>query len=669
MAEDRYWPSLDGVRGVAIATVIAFHLGYLGGGWVGVDIFFVLSGFLITSLLLSEQARSGRIRLGAFWARRARRLLPALALLLVVLALYMVARGPGVVPAQLRSPAVATLLYYANWQQIAAGHSYFAQFQAPNPLSHTWSLAVEEQYYALWPLLFLALVWIGRRRSMRALVIGTAVLATGSALWMGIAAHLFGPNRAYLGTDTRVWELLLGGLGAMALRSFGPAPTRRPALWSGATVLAVGGVALGTTLGAGPPGWMWDGGLVAIATGVMVVVVGSVRHPEGPVARILALGPLRWLGRISYSLYLWHWPVIVLMTAQDTGLSGAPLLLCRLAAMLGAACVSYFVVEQPLRRADWSRAWRRALVPVAIVGVVGVVLASTVPPVEASTARVAPPAPTPETPSAPPVLLPPGRAVTPADPLTAWMLGDSVMQDSEPGVAAALEATGDVRVVANSTYGGWGLSTDHGWQTGLPQIVTTWHPDIVIGTWSWDDNLAQADPSAYLQELVEALRAILTPGNGVDLVVLLQFPQVGPNPGDPAATRAAMWAAQNARQNIWNKDASEAVRFFPGHALYLQTDQLFAPHDRYYSWNRAPGGTWVRARKIDDTHICPYGAAEFGALVVNELTPVLGLAPMAPGWQDGSWVHDPLYNEPVGACPNDQPPPGYTGVKVPGPPS
>ena len=130
MTEHRYWPSLDGVRGIAIALVVAFHLGFLGGGWVGVDVFFVLSGFLITSLLLSEQARSGQVRLRAFWARRARRLLPALLLLLVVLAVYALAGGPGVVPSQLRSPAVATLLYFANWQQIVAGHSYFAQFQA-----------------------------------------------------------------------------------------------------------------------------------------------------------------------------------------------------------------------------------------------------------------------------------------------------------------------------------------------------------------------------------------------------------------------------------------------------------------------------------------------------------------------------------------------------------
>ncbi len=167
MGEDRYWPSLDGVRGVAIAAVIAFHLGYLGGGWVGVDIFFVLSGFLITSLLLSEQAQSGHIRLGAFWARRARRLLPALLFLVFALGLYALLGGPGVVPSQLRSPAMAALLYFANWQQVAAGHSYFTQFQAVNPLLHTWSLAVEEQYYLVWPLLVVGLVSLGRRRSTR----------------------------------------------------------------------------------------------------------------------------------------------------------------------------------------------------------------------------------------------------------------------------------------------------------------------------------------------------------------------------------------------------------------------------------------------------------------------------------------------------------------------
>jgi peptidoglycan/LPS O-acetylase OafA/YrhL len=667
MAEGRYWPSLDGVRGVAIAAVIAFHLGYLPGGWVGVDIFFVLSGFLITSLLLAEAA-TGEIRLRAFWARRARRLLPALLLLVGALALFASAGGAGVVPAQLRSPAVATLLYFANWQQVAAGHGYFTQFQAVNPLMHTWSLAVEEQYYLVWPLVFLTLAWIGRRRWVRSLVIGTALLAAGSALWMGIAAHAFGPNRAYLGTDTRVWELLLGGLGAMAVRS--RAPTRRPAIWTGAAAVACGGVALGIAVGGGPPGWMWDGGLVAIAVCVLVVLMGSVRNPDGAVARVLALGPLRWLGRISYSLYLWHWPVIVLLTTTTTGLSGASLLGCRLAAMLGASGVSYFAVEQPMRRADWSKWWRRALVPAGIIGVVWVVLAATVPPVEASTARVIVAPATRPARSAPPITLPAGRVVTTADPLRAWIFGDSVMDDSAPGVTAALEATGDVRVVANSAYGGWGLSNDPSWASDMQQLISRYHPEIVLGTWSWDDEAAQLDPQAYLVQLTKVLRTILTPGDGVELVVLLQFPQVGPSPyvADPQA-QAAAWAAQNTRQIIWNDLADEAVQFFPGQAMYLQTDQLFAPRDRYFTWNETPSGTWIRARKLDNTHMCPYGAAEVGSLVENDLTPVLGLAPMTPNWELGSWVQEPNFNDPPGACPADQPPPGYTGLAVPGPPS
>jgi len=153
-------------------------------------------------------------------------------------------------------------------------------------------------------------------------------------------------------------------------------------------------------------------------------------------------------------------------------------------------------------------------------------------------------------------------------------------------------------------------------------------------------------------------------------VVALQFKQVGPIPYifDPL-TQAAEWTAANARQIAWNDIASEAVQFFPGRALYLSTAQLFAPGDRFFAWDRTPSGTWIRARKIDDTHMCPYGAAELGALVVNDLTPVLGLSPMAPGWQLGSWVQDPNFNDPPGACPADQPPPHYDGVPVPGPAS
>jgi peptidoglycan/LPS O-acetylase OafA/YrhL len=670
LAGTRYWPSLDGIRAVAIGAVIAYHLGYFGGGWLGVDTFFVLSGFLITSLLLEEKERTGGVRLSAFWGRRARRLLPALVLITTVIAVYAWAGGVAVVPAQLRSPAVATLFYFANWQQIASNHGYLAQFhfQTVSPLVHTWSLAIEEQYYVVWPLFFLGLAWLARRQTARTMLGITAVLAVGSAAWMSAAAHTMGFDRAYLGTDTRAWELLLGGMGAMAWRS-GTA-LRRRAAWGVAAAVGVVGAAAGMAAAGGPPWWIWDGGLVGIAGCTLAVIVGCVRHPGGAVARVLAVTPLRFVGRISYSLYLWHWPVIVLLNGSTTGLSGTALLTLRLATMVGGACVSYYLVELPLRRADWSLWWRRALAPVGIFAAAAVVLAATVPPVEASTARLSVPPEVRAAGDPPPPSLLIGRPVSPAAPLRAWLLGDSVMADSAPGITAALQATGDVQVVADSAFGGWGLSTDRTWVSDSAQIIAKYHPEVIIGTWSWDDQLAQGDPTAYLGQLVQALSVVLSAGNGVDAVVLLEFPQQGPSPYyiDPAA-QARAWVLQNTSQLAWNDVARQAVQFFPGHAMYVATEALFAPHDRYLTWYRTPMGSWVRARKLDDTHMCPYGAAEFGVLVVEALTPVLHLSPMASGWQLGNWVSSPNYNDPPGACPNDQPPPGYAGVAVPGAPS
>jgi hypothetical protein len=136
---------------------------------------------------------------------------------------------------------------------------------------------------------------------------------------------------------------------------------------------------------------------------------------------------------------------------------------------------------------------------------------------------------------------------------------------------------------------------------------------------------------------------------------------VVPNP----ATRMADRASRTQAQNAWDDAARTAVKAFPGHALYLTTDELFAPGGSFYTWFRTPDGNWLRARKLDNGHFCPYGAAEFGALVDRDLSPVLHLPTMQPGWETGPWVKDPRYNDPPGACPNDQPPPHYDGVKVP----
>jgi len=687
-----YWPQLDGVRAVAISAVIAYHLGYLPGGWVGVDIFFVLSGYLITTILTSHDG-SWR-RLSTFWGGRARRLLPAVLVLLLALSIYAWVRGPGLVPAQLRTPALATLFYSANWQEIHAGSSYFTQFTAPSPLQHMWSLAIEEQYYLVWPLLLGVLLFATRtrwiRHQKRTLLLCVVTLALLSAAWMGVAEHLYGPNRAYLGTDTRAWELLLGGAAALLWPPGSAVTRRRP--WAVLTALGVAGVVAGAWWSGGPPWWTWDGGLVGFALCAGLVIVGGIRAPNSPVARFLSLGPVRWVGLISYSLYIWHWPVIVLMTQDSTGLAGAELLVVRLGAMVAAACASFYLIERPLRRADWRRLRSRLHVPAPSFALAGLavtavlILGGTVGPQRAPSAVVSIPAlaSRPDPPATPaasarstgspgsaapvqtaaPVLdLPPAST---ANPYRVWIMGDSVMNDASLGVQAALQATGEMSVVLNTAFPGWGLTTDSGWPAQAPHLIATYHPQIVIGTWSWDDTEAADTPSLYEQRLQAALRVLLTPGDGVEAVVLLQFPQPGPATEiTNVAARNAAWLHQTTVQDDWNAEANQATMAFPGHALYMTTSQLFAPGGQFYTWFKTPTGQWVRARKLDNTHFCPYGAAEFGAFITEDLTPQLHLSPMKPGWEFGAWTHAPRYNDPPGACPADQPPSGYQGLTVP----
>ena len=242
----RHLPALNGLRGVAVIGVVAYHLqlGWAKGGYLGVDLFFVLSGFLITTLLLEEWAGSGRINLAAFWGRRARRLLPALFLVVAALALYLVCNavfgGPGanglIDLSGLRGDAIATLLYVNNWHLIYAHQSYFAQFSTPSPLQHTWSLAIEEQFYLVWPLVLLVLLRFGRRGWRRLGVTLTVVLGVGSSVLMAV---LFNPpadpSRIYYGTDTRLFDLMAGATLAFLAASRGQpgARARRTLHWVG----------------------------------------------------------------------------------------------------------------------------------------------------------------------------------------------------------------------------------------------------------------------------------------------------------------------------------------------------------------------------------------------------------------------------------------------------
>ena len=360
-------PALDGVRAVAVALVLAGHGGIPGvsGGFLGVDVFFVLSGFLITSLLLDEQGRTGRIALAGFWIRRARRLLPAL----IVMVLAVVAARavfPPEATATLRDNAVAAFFWVANWAFVAQRTDYFSQGTPPSPLQHTWSLGVEEQYYLLWPLLLIAVVaLIGARARWAVFALATAG-AVGSAAAAILMASDPGVNRVYFGTDTRAQALLVGAAAAAllvrdwsVLTAGGTLIRTRWRRWvaGGLSVLGLAMLAALARFATGSAGDFRAGLLLAVAVAAVLVVAPVALDQGGFVGRALACRPLVWLGAISYGVYLWHWPIFLALNGERTSWSGWRLFALRCAATFAVAAASWWLLEQPIRR------WRPVIVP------------------------------------------------------------------------------------------------------------------------------------------------------------------------------------------------------------------------------------------------------------------------------------------------------------------
>ena len=356
-------PALDGIRGVALLGILFFHAGHLQGGWIGVDLFFVLSGFLITHLLLNEFDSSERILLTRFWERRARRLLPALLFLLFGVAVYAVWIAVPEELSRIRRDGLATLFYVANWSSILQEVDYWDLFLTASPLEHCWSLAIEEQFYLIWPpLTLVALKHLGasRRFNFGLLSLGMAIL---SALWMAI---LFEPNestaRVYFGTDTRAFALLLGAALASVLqpRLREPSTSRMwPALdglgWVAIAFQAWGWIALD-----GNAPMVYRGVLFLLSVAACVTIAIVVVVPRGLTARVFELAPLRGLGLVSYGAYLWHWPVYIVLNTPRTGLEGGELTALRLIVTFAICLFSYFVLERPIRQ-GWP-AGRRALI-------------------------------------------------------------------------------------------------------------------------------------------------------------------------------------------------------------------------------------------------------------------------------------------------------------------
>ncbi len=364
----RYMPGLDGLRAIAVLAVIAFHLefGWAPGGLLGVGIFFTLSGYLITDILLSQLSQIGRIKLGSFWLARARRLLPALFVMLVIVIAWVTVFGPAQTQS-FRDSVVSSVFYFNNWQQILGDVSYFARFEAPGPLNHLWSLAVEEQFYILWPFLLLLGTKLVKELPLPSgvrprLAVLTLALAFASVILMAVLYHPnVDPSRVYYGTDTRASELLFGAALAMVWpsrklsRRITPQARNTLDLLGGVGLLAIV-IMIWQTSELSP--FLYRGGFVVLSIAVVLVLMAAT-HPACRLGVLLGVRPLRWVGVRSYGIYLWHAPIIVLTNPNDHPGPSVTRAVLQVAAIFAVSALSWKFIEEPIRHGAIGRFFAR----------------------------------------------------------------------------------------------------------------------------------------------------------------------------------------------------------------------------------------------------------------------------------------------------------------------
>jgi len=564
-----YFPGIEGLRGLAVAGVLVFHGEWdiAKGGFLGVSTFFTLSGFLITSLLLREQHTTGTIGLNSFWQHRVRRLLPAsLACLSLVVVFGAVAADPTQ-RQKLFGDLVGALGYVANWRFVLSGESYADLFNTPSPVLHFWSLAIEEQFYLVFPVLAFGALRIFRGNVRRFAVAMSALLAASVAASIALRAN---PDRVYYGTDTRAAEVLVGVLLAIALsnrlaRLAGPdRADAQQALPFGPLLpwIGLGAGGLMVVLWSITPqsaAWVNSGGLVGYATLSALVIVAAML-PNGPVTWFLTRSPMRELGRISYGVYLYHWPIFLWLTKANTSLSGVPLFVYHVAVTLGVAWLSARYLEGPIRTGQpLSSALPASVTPqrlalgvMTIILLAGFVITRNAPAAandfaaaQAKLGGVRPvPGRSPGTDAS-------GRRV----PKLA-VFGDSVALSTGLGLGDVLTAQGRAAPVPGATKLGCGLgvggkrksagreesvpTTCDDWPAVWRELITRERPDLAViqvGPWDVNDRLLSGDTEwrkpgdpiydTYLREQIRAAAAIVH-DRGATVVWLTSMP-IGAN--------------------------------------------------------------------------------------------------------------------------------------------
>ncbi len=674
-----YLPALDGVRACAVLAVMMFHGGipHMDGGFMGVDAFFVLSGFLITSLLIGEWRQALTIKLGAFWARRARRLLPALLLMLLFVAFFaavIVSKGTY---GALRLDALATLLYVSNWHFILVNSNYFNESAASSPLLHTWSLAVEEQFYVIWPLVVLAVLHF--TRSMRALFALCCAAAIASAIWMHVVYDGgLSTNRAYLGTDTRSQCLFIGcalavGLVLLTQRRHEDGRLAKGELWrpeSGAGRLACG---MAGVLGAGGAIALWvvttststfpySGGFFLIGLSVACVILAAVAAPRSIVPRVLSVAPVRYVGRISYGLYIWHWPIFIWLDHTRTGLYGYELFALRVLVTFGVSVVSFHLIERPIRMGTFVSQWRAWLIVPAGVGavVVAIVAATTGTTALASTALPAGTSTTGASTTTTSTSVP-AVTQTGGPAVKVLLVGDSVAETLGEGLGEVpvqdrydyvlydrailgcgvadgpqVQVMGAVNTIVPACGGppapGDSLNEIIPWATQWANEITQIHPNVVVegaGRWEVVDrlyqgkwtNILQPQYAAYIRGQLEKAAEVANAA-GVPMVFL-----TAPCTEEPEQPDGNAWPEDNpARREAYNRMIRQIAAAHPRTVFVGDLDKAACPGGKYASTVHG-----VVIRTVDDgVHFTPQG----GVFVAPSLMPVIvaaGRSQMAGG--------------------------------------
>lgn len=617
-----------------------FGVGWLAGGLLGVDVFFVLSGFLISSLLLREWVSTQSLDFGKFYARRARRLLPAMLLTILLVAVYAAWFAEPDARASIQGDVLSVVGYFSNWHFIASHQNYFQRYGPPSPVLHTWSLGVEEQFYLVWP----AMTWLTMRRFGRkglATVAGVGLVASFAAtLVMSLSA--ISTTRLYYGTDVRAQELMAGALLAAA----GPAVVtklqRRSQYFK--WLRAIVSVAVCGALGAliwmfhqvsGDRPFLYRGGFLLVSFLTLCLIAVAAYMPSHPVARALALPPVRYVGRISYGLYLFHYPLFLILDRGVVGASGETLLAVRLAATAAMAVLSFHLVETPIRNgrlASRLRGRRLLLVLPACagLGVAAIVVATTLPP------SSVPPAAAAGVVEAVPANPPAG--LTGAHRVRVMLLGDSMALTLGVGLSQGSEAWGvdlinrgalSCDLVWNQTVNAES-QTNHAetgcrdWPTIWKRLVDQYRPDVVaillgrfeyqnrlidghwytVGQAPWDDMITSS--------MEQAIKLVSSDGARVALLTMPYVMQTTDAPnGQP-------WDVnQPARTRAWNADVRRAAATEPGVATVVDLNGMVDPHDRYTSYIDG-----IRIRDIDNEHFSPAGGLYVRHLL---LPPLAGL--------------------------------------------